>query len=108
MGLGMDRVGIRRSESELQQIVASADVNNSGRIDYTEFIAATLDKEVYTNSDIVWSAFNVFDLDNDGRISAAEVEHILALRGHLATHTAKHELQMVDRDGDGEIDYSEF
>lgn len=35
--------------------------SRSGVIDYTEFLAATLDKNVYQKEEACWAAFRVFD-----------------------------------------------
>lgn len=46
----------------------AADLDNSGSIDYTEFIAATMDAQVYLRDDYLRTAFNMFDKDGSGKI----------------------------------------
>ena len=55
----------------------AADLDNSGQIDYTEFIAATLDAQVYMKYENLRSAFDVFDRDGSGKIDAQEIVSIL-------------------------------
>jgi len=56
----------------------SADTDNSGEINYTEFLAATLDANVFMREDYLRTAFNMFDKDNSGKIDNEEVLELLA------------------------------
>ncbi|CAE7266877.1 unnamed protein product [Symbiodinium necroappetens] len=80
---------------------------SSGSLDYTEFLAATLDQKVYMQrdlSDVCWAAFRIFDLDGDGKITREE------LGKALASFERKIEkmIEEVDKDGDGAVDFEEF
>lgn len=44
-----------------KEILASIDTDQSGYIDYTEFLAATMDREVYLSEDKLANAFRAFD-----------------------------------------------
>merc|ERR1712151_1300437 len=96
---------------DLEQIVRDCDANASGEIDYTEFLAAALDKRQYLQEEICWSAFCVFDRDGDGKISHAELSRVLhddGVEKTLACSTALELMKEVDRDGNGELDFEEF
>ena len=41
------------------------DSDKSGVVDYTEFIAATMESSFQYREDLCWSAFRVFDLDGE-------------------------------------------
>ncbi|PHJ21601.1 calcium-dependent protein [Cystoisospora suis] len=75
------RAGLTRSGLELppdlDALMHEVDSDGSGVIDYTEFIAASLDKRQYIQEDVCWAAFRVFDIDNNGRISADELAQVL-------------------------------
>merc|ERR1712048_432951 len=58
---GIQKAGLKEIPADLQQIMEDVDSDGSGVIDYTEFLAATLDKRVYMKEDVIWSAFRVFD-----------------------------------------------
>jgi len=45
-----------------------ADIDGSGEIDYTEFIAATMDSKLYLNEKYLKAAFDMFDKDGSGKI----------------------------------------
>lgn len=50
-----------KSTFNLKEVLQSIDTDRSGFIDYTEFIAATLDKEVYLSEEKLANAFHAFD-----------------------------------------------
>merc|ERR1712232_487564 len=79
--------------------------------DYTEVLAATLDKRTYLKRDICWSAFRVFGRNGDGKISQEELKAVLGDEGIVdALGKSLIELLMgeVDSNGDGFIDFDEF
>eukprot|EP00928_Gymnodinium_smaydae_P086880 TRINITY_DN71289_c0_g1_i1.p1 TRINITY_DN71289_c0_g1~~TRINITY_DN71289_c0_g1_i1.p1 ORF type:complete len:504 (+),score=135.32 TRINITY_DN71289_c0_g1_i1:115-1626(+) len=96
--------------SDLQQIMEDVDADGSGVIDYTEFLAATLEKHIYLQEDVCWAAFRVFDRNGDGKISKEEIAHVLGDGDvqALACKDLAEVMQEVDNNGDGEIDFEEF
>lgn len=92
-------------------IMKSADTDGSGEINYTEFLAATMDANVFMREDYLRTAFAMFDKDNSGKIDNEEV--IALLQGEdLGTYISKEAigsaLKEIDSNGDGEIDFEEF
>merc|ERR1719248_194813 len=75
---GLTKAGLKEIPPDLQQIMEEVDSDGSGVIDYTEFLAATLDKKHYMQEDVCWAAFRVFDRDGNGKISQKELEAVLA------------------------------
>ena len=57
--------------------MAAADTDNSGTINYTEFIAATLEQSLFLKEQNLRNAFKMFDVNQDGKISAEEIKLIL-------------------------------
>merc|ERR1712137_1302768 len=74
---GLSRCGLKEIPPDLQQIMEEVDSDGSGVIDYTEFLAATLDKKVYMAEDVCWQAFRIFDRDGDGKIDKTEIQFVL-------------------------------
>jgi len=93
---------------DLIKQVMKADLDNSGEISYTEFLAATLSEEIYMREDYFDAAFKMLDKDNSGKIDFNEILSI------IGSGTAKNErvvaqaIREIDENGDGEISYQEF
>jgi len=102
---GLQQAGIRIPRPDLEEIVDSIDCDGSGEIDYTEFLAATLEKQQYMEEGVCWNAFNIFDLDHDGKISCKELKQVL---DKTSTRSAAELVSQVDKNNDGGIDFSEF
>lgn len=95
----------------LLQLLKGADTDNSGSIDYTEFLAATIDAKTFMKQDYLRTAFNMFDKDGSGKIDKDELVELL--QGEDFTNMVPQEelkiyLKEVDANGDGEIDFEEF
>jgi len=108
---GLHRAGLKVLPSDLKEIMEGIDADGSGVIDYTEFLACTLERRHLMQEDVCWSAFRVFDLNGDGKISAGELRKVLDLGsvGEVVdAQTTCDVLQEVDKNGDGSIDFDEF
>jgi len=101
---------------EIAQLFDTIDSDHSGSISYSEFLAATMDSKQFMKREVYWEAFRVFDLDQNGRITAKEFEQIMKNDGAdynlpAGVGNAKEIAGMfkeADVDGDGEIDFTEF
>merc|ERR1712226_1265306 len=74
---GLTKCGLKDIPADLQQILEEVDSDGSGVIDYSEFLAATLDKAIYMKENVCWQAFRVFDKNGDGKISKTEIAALL-------------------------------
>eukprot|EP01054_Gregarina_sp_Poly1_P003280 Gregarina_sp_Poly_1__3279@NODE_1939_length_3040_cov_145_079717_g361_i1_p2_GENE_NODE_1939_length_3040_cov_145_079717_g361_i1NODE_1939_length_3040_cov_145_079717_g361_i1_p2_ORF_typecomplete_len298_score52_37EFhand_7/PF13499_6/1_1e14EFhand_7/PF13499_6/2_5e15EFhand_1/PF00036_32/0_002EFhand_1/PF00036_32/5_8e05EFhand_1/PF00036_32/0_0002EFhand_1/PF00036_32/9e06EFhand_8/PF13833_6/0_1EFhand_8/PF13833_6/2_1e07EFhand_8/PF13833_6/0_0011EFhand_8/PF13833_6/4_8e07EFhand_6/PF13405_6/0_00059EFhand_6/PF13405_6/0_ len=110
---------------EITKIIQALDIDGSGSISYTEFLAACYTwRESELN--IVWTAFNKLDTDSDGVISVEEFSRLLlgsetdqdltqsrlvkrreGNREQLEEDVSQL-VQQIDRNGDGKIDWDEF
>merc|ERR1711972_1214402 len=107
---GLSQCGLKEIPADLQHIMEEVDSDGSGVIDYTEFLAATLDKKVYMSEDVCWQAFRIFDRNGDGKICKDEIAKVLAdddVKSAAAKDIAEL-MQQIDKNGDGEIDFTEF
>ncbi|KAL4472084.1 hypothetical protein ABPG72_001082 [Tetrahymena utriculariae] len=100
-----------KSYEEIKKVIESIDTDGSGKIDYTEFLAATMEKSLYMKEDKLIQAFKMLDLDDNGKISKSELKSVLCKDEKYQNIPESYWDQMiqeVDKNGDGEIDYSEF
>lgn len=124
----MRSLGQNPSESELQDMINEVDADSNGTIDFPgaslslaltfptaltgpkEFLTMMARKMKDTDSEEeIREAFKVFDRDNNGFISAAELRHVMTSIGEKLTDDEVDEMiREADQDGDGRIDYNEF
>jgi len=108
---GLEQSGFDLSGPSVRRIVTNMDGNGSGEVDYTEFLAAALDKKAALTEEVLWTAFNVFDRNGDGKISPEELKICLDcsdVSKVVCAQRATKLLKEVDLDGDGFVDFSEF
>jgi calcium-dependent protein kinase len=63
-------------------MMTEADTDNSGYIDYTEFIIATMNKKRMLSKKNLGLAFAAFDNDCSGSISVDELRAMLGVRSN--------------------------
>lgn len=61
--------GDRENKADLIKLLSSADTAKTGQIEYTEFLAATMDHKVFLRDDYLYSAFKMFDKDGTGKLN---------------------------------------
>ena len=74
-----EKMGIKPKEGEIETVWSSLDFHQDGKINYTEFLAATLNSVDFAKEERLWSVFQYFDPEDTGYITADSV--IEALRG---------------------------
>lgn len=126
----MRSLGQNPSESELQDMINEVDADNNGTIDFPGKIPSShvvLDKTSQHSSSLefltmmarkmkdtdseeeIREAFKVFDRDNNGFISAAELRHVMTSIGEKLTDDEVDEMiREADQDGDGRIDCKSY
>ncbi len=82
------------------------DTNKNGKIDYTEFIAATLNKKNDFQKKKLYEAFKMLDKNNNGKIGKEEIKGILRLESKDKIITDL--IEKAESNQDGEINYTEF
>jgi len=100
--------GLKEIPPDLQRLMDDSD---DGVIDYTEFVAASLDQRVYLQETTCWAAFSIFDHDRDGKIARKDLDHVfgnMEVKKVCDQDALSEYVQLVDQNGDGEIDFEEF
>ena len=97
------------------------DINGNGTVDYSEFLAANLKLNELLTNDKLQAAFNLFDIDQNGKITVEEIKsllggggntdnYVLSTGGQGDVHNDVWRSLMVegDENNDGEISFEEF
>lgn len=110
LGTVIRSLGQNPTEEELQDMINEVDADGSGTIECQEFLELMAKKIKGTDSDEqLKEAFRVFDKDQNGFISAAELRHVLTNLGEKLTDEEIGEMvREADLDRDGQINYDEF
>jgi len=106
--IGCKKNNIARPQN-FDSVFSSIDSDNSGVIDYTEFIAATMENSFQYREDLCWSAFRVFDIDGDGKITVQELQKALKSSDmSMSEEKIADIIAEFDKNKDGCIDFDEF
>ena len=92
---------------QLQHLFNAVDTDQSGFIDYNEFVAATIDAQKVLNKEKLRNIFRMIDKDNSGKISLKEIRATLG-----ATKKGGEEFfeNLIEKAGiqEQEIEYNQF
>lgn len=92
--------------TEAEALFTSLDTNNDGEINYSEFLAATLQGRVKAHEDVLRKTFMRFDETGSGNITA---DHLKEILGDSWEQTEVVDLiKEADVNKDGKISYDEF
>jgi calcium-dependent protein kinase len=109
-GLREHSTGMKITDDEVRFVLQEADIGGSGDIDYSEFIAATVNLALLEREDVMAKLFEEIDLDHSGTLTVEEIEAALA---RVVPDGVQHQqvlefVRMADTNGDGVIDFEEF
>ena len=92
------------SDQDYEALLKELDANLSGVVDYTEFVAAIMNRQQLLSRERLEQVFQVFDRDGSGDITAAELKATLGQSEEKWTKV----IAQVDQNQDGKIDLKEF
>lgn len=93
--------------------IGAVGTDGNDTIEYTEFLAAALNKNRILKESVVWEAFKIFDADGSGSVTKAELCKLLTGRTTTQDNTGSSKaieafLDSYDTSGDGVVDFDEF
>lgn len=100
--------GEELSKNDIHTIMSRIDTDNSGYLDYSEFLAAAMDRKKLLSSERLDQVFRAFDHDKNGKISAQELRKMLDYNQNLDIGVYASAIKDVDENSDGFVDYKEF
>ena len=66
--------------NELIAVINSIDTDINKTISYTEFIAATIERNTYLKEEKLFQAFKMFDTDSSGKITIQKLKNVLGCK----------------------------
>ena len=100
-----DQEGVK---AEVDRIFKLVDTDNSGEIDFSEFITATVNRGELLQEEKLRAAFNIYDKDGGGTISVDEIKEVLGMGRDISDDVWNQIVNEVDENGDGEVSFEEF
>ncbi|CAI5730401.1 unnamed protein product [Hyaloperonospora brassicae] len=95
--------GLGMIEEEVLELVKGIDIDGDGLVDYPEFLAATMKRNLSNQKEHLINAFNYFDTTNTGQITKADLVQFMG-----SEEQAQEVIDDVDANGDGVISFEEF
>ena len=105
----LSKVGSQLSNVEVEEIVEKIDYYGNHKINYSEFIAATLDTQKFLTKEKLWILFKHFDTDNSGVLTKDNIKETLAFAGKEVTDLEVRKM-IADHDTlkNGTLSFKEF
>ena len=98
--------GLNPTDFDLMDLMNKFDADGNGTIDFPEFLNYMARK--ITDKELKM-AFDMFDKDHNGFVSASEVRYLITNLGQKLTDEEVDEfVREADVDGDGQINFEEF
>ena len=97
------------NEEELKKAFQSVDIDHNNKIDYTEFLAANLDKKIFLKEEKLKEAFRAFDINDTGSIKKEDIIRVLKLENLSDKNEIVNSIiEENDFDKDGKINFKDF
>lgn len=104
--------GKELADEMVEEMFRRIDYDNTGFIEYSEFVIATMNEKDLLSNNKLKHAFNMFDTDASGCISKDELVEVLtyfrSVDKSLDPEAIDRIIKQVDENGDGQIDFDEF
>ena len=96
-------------QNEIKKAFKSVDIDQNNAIDYTEFLAANIDDNIYLKEEKLKEAFRKFDLEDVGYIKKEDIIRVLKLDNlEDKDKIANKIIEENDFDIDGKINFNDF
>lgn len=92
----------------IKSIFNEIDLDSNGLINYSEFIACSINHKKYMDKNFIREAFKVFDFEKQDKFSLKNVLEIIKASNQNEIDLIKSQFDEIDIDKDGFINYEEF
>ena len=107
--MAIEKANFKMTSAEIKKIVKELDYADNKKINYSEFLAATIDTVKFLNDQKMEAIFKSFDIDNTGSITVQNLKDSFSKFGReLSDDEIKEVMKEHDLDKGNSIDYHEF
>lgn len=103
-----NRKDLTKWGDKIEQLFSDLDLDKNGLINYSEFLAASIDHKIMLTKDIMFQAFKAFDASGKGEISLENVVSIVRPNTKEDLEYLTDLFNCYDADGNGILNYDEF
>ncbi|XP_052767257.1 neo-calmodulin-like [Mya arenaria] len=110
LGTVLRALGQHPTEADLSDLISTLEVEGHATVEFPAFlnILAKIIKDTDPETELT-EAFKLFDKENTGNISNADLRRIMTTYGEVLNDEEVEEMiKEADTDGDGIVDYAEF
>jgi len=94
---------------DVEEVFKNLDFHHEGRINYSSFLAATVEKHKVLTLNNLWFAFHHFDVDNSGFITEDGLVEVFHREGKKVQMDKIHDMmRAADPTGKGKINFEDF
>ena len=107
----MQTLGQNPTDDDIKEIITEVDYNGDGEVNFAEFLVMMAKQQRIKNEEEeeMVTVFNKFDIGKDGQISAEDLMLRFRELGDDIDETTAHEMiAIMDKDGDGHFNFTEF
>ena len=95
------------TEEEIKNIFKKIDTNKNKNLEYTEFISAIIDKDIYLNKGKLREVFDAIDKNKNSKISKIDIKNVLNL-DEECIKKFENLMEEIGKGKDDEINFDEF
>ncbi|KAL7090205.1 hypothetical protein ACP275_12G025900 [Erythranthe tilingii] len=108
LGAVLNGLGSKTSDEEVARMMTELDTDGDGFIDIVEFRSFNRGGDADADAELK-EAFDMYDKDKNGQISASELHAVLRSLGeNCSVKDCGRMIESFDVDGDGSINFDEF
>ena len=97
------------SDAEVKGLIEEMDYHNNGKINYSEFLSATLNLQKFLTDQRLMAIFAQFDTDNSHQITEENIYFAMQKLGHEIPRNEIHDMiKKHDLTKDGVLSFEEF
>jgi Ca2+-binding EF-hand superfamily protein len=108
--MALERHGLNFKKEEVLKMIDEVDFIGKNRINYSEFLSATLSCQKVLTDELLWNLFKSFDIDDTNYISVSNLREVFKRLGRyeITEEEIKEAIKVHDFDGNNQLSFTEF